>query len=169
MELGIDLIGVAKAAAGAFLPGVMGPPDGAAPGPGGGPGRGPLPSSSTGTQISPVIQTRISPQISPTMVQQQSSPGASVQAAPTMLPGGAQSASVPMGVPGLPVPPMGPPQPAPQYGYAPQPAYEGAGLPWGTPRAVQTGAEKVNWTLIALAGAGAIAAMAIFGKPRRPR
>jgi LPXTG-motif cell wall-anchored protein len=160
--LGIDLIDMAARAAGAFLA----PPGEAPTGP-------PSPSeprfpgaAGAGTQVSPTIQTRISPQISPVMTQMQASPGAAVQAAPTMYPGGPQTATVPMGVPGLPPPPMGPPQAIPQYGYSPQPT--GAGIPWGTPTAMQTGEQKINWTMIAIAGAAAIAAMAVFG-PRRKR
>lgn len=45
--------------------------------------------------VSPAIQTQVSPQISPTMVQQQASPGASVQAQPISTPGGQQAATAP--------------------------------------------------------------------------
>lgn len=45
--------------------------------------------------VSPAIQTQVSPQISPTMVQQQASPGASVQAQPISMPGGQQAATGP--------------------------------------------------------------------------
>lgn len=160
--LGIDLIDMAARAAGAFLaPSGEAPPG--APGP---PGVGPG-TPGGGTQVSPTIQTRISPQISPVMTQMQASPGAAVQAAPTMYPGGPQTATVPMGVPGMPLPPMGPPQTVPQYGYSPQPA--GPGIPWGTPGAMQTGEQRINWTVIAIAGAAAIAAMTVFGGRRRKR
>ena len=160
-ELGIDLIGVAKAAAGAFMPGMFGPEGNGAP------GVMPAPDARTGpgtpsTTVSPAIQTQISPQISPVMTQMQASPGAGVQAAPTMYPGGAQT--VPMGAPGLPPPPMGPPQPVTPYYGAPAP-----GIPFGTPSAFQTGEQRVNWTLIAIAGAVAVGAIAIFGRRRRPR
>ena len=158
--LGIDLIDMAARAAGAFL----GPKGEAPMGPPSPPGTAPG-TPSAGTQVSPTIQTRISPQISPVMTQVQSSPGAAVQAAPTMYPGGPQTATVPMGVPGMPPPPMGPPQTVPQYGYSPQPT--GPGIPWGTPTAMQTGEQRVNWTVIAIAGAAAIAAMTIFGGGRR--
>lgn len=44
------------------------------------------------TTVSPAIQTQVSPQISPTMVQQQSSPGATVGASPQQyMPGGMQA------------------------------------------------------------------------------
>lgn len=42
----------------------------------------------TTTTVSPGIQTAVSPQISPTLAQQQASPGAGVQAAPTQTAGG---------------------------------------------------------------------------------
>ncbi len=163
--LGIDLIELATKAAGAFMaPGVKMPTNGGPPGaPPGAPG---APGAST--RVSPVIQTRISPQISPVMTQVQASPGAAVQAAPTMYPGGPQTATVPMGVPGMPPPPMGPPQTIPQYGYAPPPP-AAPGIPWGTPTAMQTGEERIDWTMIAIAGTAAIAAMAIFGGRRRKR
>lgn len=46
------------------------------------------------TRISPAIQTQISPQISPTMAQQQASPGAAVAAAPQqVMPGGMRAAT----------------------------------------------------------------------------
>lgn len=166
MELGIDIIGAAKAAAGAFLPSVFGPPAGGAPGAAGEAPGGFLPTGpGGGTHVSPTIQTAISPQISPTMVQQQSSPGAAVQAAPSMYPG-SQSA-----IPSIPSMPA----PTPQYGYGAPPAYgavpaTGAGLPWGIPSAMQTGEQRINWTLIAIAGAAAIASIAIFtrrGKGKR--
>lgn len=154
--LGIDLIGLAKTAAGAFF----GPSGGGAPGVAPAPGGPSAPGPGAPITVSPAIQTEISPQISPVMTQMQASPGAAVQAAPTMFPGGGQTA-VPM-TPGLEPTPMMPP---PQYGYAPQPPYQP--IPWGTPTAVQTGEERINWTMIAIAGAAAIAAMAVFG--RRPR
>lgn len=162
MELGIDLIGAAKAAAGAFLPAVLGPAAGGAPGRAPAEPGGFLPTEpSGGTYVSPTIQTAVSPQISPTMVQQQASPGAAVQAAPSMYPA-AQSA-----IPSIPIP--GIPAPTPQYGYGAQPAYgaapaTGADLPWGIPSAMQTGEQRINWTLIAIAGAAAIASIAIFTK-----
>lgn len=161
--LGIDLIDMAARAAGAFFGPKGEAPPGAPGPPGAGPGAPSVPGG--GTQVSPTIQTRISPQISPVMTQMQASPGAAVQAAPTMYPGGPQTATVPMGVPGMPLPPMGPPQTVPQYGYSPQPA--GPGIPWGTPGAMQTGEQRINWTVIAIAGAVAIGAVAVFGKGRR--
>lgn len=163
-ELGIDLIGAAKAAAGAFLPGVFGPGGNGAPGVAPAPDALMAPGSTPGATISPAIQAQISPQISPTMVQQQASPGAGVQAAPTMSPG--TQTAVPMGVPGLPPPPMGPMQPLP-YGYGAQPYGMAPSMPFGTPTAFQTGGQRVNWTLIAVAGAVAVGVIVLTGRRRR--
>lgn len=55
----------------------------------------PPPAPRITTTVSPVIQAQVSPQISPTMVQQQASPGASVQAQPISAPGGQRAATAP--------------------------------------------------------------------------
>lgn len=167
MELGIDLV---KAAA-SFIPAVFGPQGGGAPGVAPAPDAGMMPTAPGGgvtAQVSPAIQTRISPQISPTMTQIQSSPGAGVMAAPQQYMPGGQAATTPFGVPGaeggmLPMQPQpyGAPMP---YGAAPSPYMPGA-----VPGALQPtrGLAGINWTPIAVAGIAAIAAMAILRRPRK--
>lgn len=166
MELGIDLIGAAKAAAGAFMPAVFGPAGGGAPGVAPAhEGAGAPPGGGVTTQVSPAIQTRISPQISPTMTQIQSSPGAGVMAAPQQYMPGGQTAVTPMGAPTpgsmLAPQPYGAPSP---YGAAPSPYAPGA-----VPGALQPqrGLAGMNWTPIAVAAIAAIAIMGVFGRRRK--
>lgn len=165
MNLGIDLWGAASS----ILPAVFGPDGGGAPGVAPSPGMPTTPVGPDGgvtAQISPAIQTQISPQISPTMTQIQSSPGAGVMAAPQQITPGAQTAVTPMGVPGE----AGSILPSqPQYGYGPQPSYEPIALPAALPAALQptTGVEGINWTPIIVAGVAAIVALGIFGQRRK--
>lgn len=173
MELGIDIIGAAKAAAGAFMPTVFGPAGGGAPGVAPAPeGAGAPPTAPGGgvtAQVSPAIQTRISPQISPTMTQIQSSPGAGVMAAPQQYMPGGQTAVTPMGVPGAeyggygsPLSPYG--APTSPYGMPPSPYAPGA-----MPTALQPtrGLAGINWTPIVIAGVAGIVALGIFGRRRK--
>ncbi len=166
MELGIDLI----KAASSFLPAVFGPGGTGAPGVMPAPDVGTLPTTPGGgvnTQVSPNLQTLISPQISPTITQIQSSPGAGVMAAPQQYMPGGQTATTPMGVPGgepgsmLPAAPM-----EPAYMAPPSPYPTGA-----LPTALQPtrGLAGINWTPIIIAGVAAIAAMAILRRPRKRR
>lgn len=162
MELGIDLLKTAAS----FLPAVFGPDGGGAPGVAPAPGMPMTPVGPGGgvrAQVSPTLQTRISPQISPTMTQIQSSPGAGVMAAPQQVMPGGMTASTPFGVPGEP----GAPAPMqPQYGYSPAPSPFPAGA---VPGALQPtrGLQGINWTPIIVAGVVAVAALGIFGQRRR--
>lgn len=157
MELGIDLIKMASG----FFPGLFGPGGNGAPGvmpapdTTGGPGGG-QPGGGVTAQISPAIQTRISPQISPVFTQMQSSPGAGVVASPQQIAPGGQAAG---GQPGAMMAPQ------PDYGYAPAPSPYGGPLP-GAMQPTR-GAAGINWTPIAVAGIAAIGAMAILGKRRK--
>lgn len=167
MNLGIDLITAAKAA-GSMLPGFFGPGGNGAPGVMPAPDAGGMPVGPGGgvtAQVSPTLQTRISPQISPTMTQIQSSPGAGVMAAPQQIMPGGQTAVTPMGVPGAEPGSILPPPP--QYGYQPQP-YDMA-FPGGVPTALQPtrGIGGINWTPIIVAGVAGIVALSIFGRRKR--
>lgn len=141
MQLGIDLI----SAAASFLPAVFGPDGAGAPGvmpAPGAPGTPVSPQGGVRAEISPAIQTRVSPQISPVFTQIQSSPGAGVMASPQQAaPGG----------------------PVPQYGYSPSPY-----APSAIPSALRStrGLEGINWTPIALT---AIAGIAVLGLMRQRR
>ena len=170
--------------AGNFLtPGGQGPADVAFP-----PGA-PLPGTEQGvprhpgsvTTVSPSIQTQVSPQISPTMVQQQSSPGASVGSAPTQfMPGGqsAETGTTPnwhYGAPGTPgvTPSLNPLQP---YGVTGAGNYVPAGPDPGqyswrpdVPemiRASQRGPE-IPWLPIALVAAGGAVAFALNKRKKK--
>lgn len=154
--------------------------DGAQQMPGGNPSVPKQPSAVN--TVSPAIQTTISPQISPTMVQNQSSPGASVAANPMQYMPGGQSAETgvsPYGnyaAPGYPgtTPGVNPLQP---YGVDPY----GMAYPYGpgpgqTPfpdRVVQSPSPwaplaAMPWTTLALVGGG-LAAMWMYTKNKRRR
>lgn len=170
MELGIDLIGAAKAAAGAFMPAVFGPGGAGAPGVAPSPDAPATPVGPGGgvtAQVSPTLQTRISPQISPAMTQIQSSPGAGVMAAPQQYMPGGQTATTPMATaPGSVLPSS-----QPQYGYSPQPY--GAPVPYmgpgGVPTALQPtrGLAGINWTPVIIAGVAGVVALSVFGRRRK--
>ena len=139
------------------------------------------------TTVSPAIQASISPQISPTMVQQQSSPGATVGASPVQyMPGGLQAdtgvtPAGSYGMPGFPevspgVRPQQPYQFDPSTGYympSPMPAaFPGSQYmqPGGAGSPVSIGPARMTdipWLPIALVGGGIAVAMLLRNRRRR--
>lgn len=155
-------------------------PDGTTNMPGGNPSVPKQPSSVT--TVSPAIQTTISPQISPTMVQQQDSPGANVEASPMQYMPGGQSADTGTTMPGN----YGAPgMPGTQDGISPFQPYGmdpyGNMYPYGPgpgqvpmpPFSVQGGPSPFTslaalpWTTIMLIGGGLAAVYMVTKKKRR--
>jgi len=133
------------------------------------------------TTVSPAIQVAVSPQISPTMVMQQDSPGASVGASPMQYMPGGQSADTGTtmpgnwGAPGMPgtsdgVNPLQPYGRDPNTGYA-FPYGDGPGQ-YSFPDVLQqspspwAGLAAFPWTPLVLVGGG-LAALYIFTKRKR--
>jgi hypothetical protein len=120
------------------------------------------------TTVSPAIQAQISPQISPTMVQQQDSPGATVGSSPQQyMPGGlaAETGVSPYGGYGAPGYPGVSPGISPYQPYAGAP---GAYYPVGatSPSITQQGPSLPPWLLpVALVG-GAVG-LAIFMRRKK--
>lgn len=141
------------------------------------------------TTVSPTIQAQISPQISPVMTQQQSSPGASVSANPMQYMPGGQTAEG-GGTTGAPLSPYGnyaapgfPSGPGAPYPYSPGMQYSidpVTGMPvpsnyysqggYGSPVTVGAASmQDLPWTAIAIAGAAAVGAVFLFGKKKRAK
>lgn len=123
------------------------------------------------TTVSPAIQAQISPQISPTMVQQQDSPGATVGSSPQQyMPGGlaADTGVTPYGGYGAPGYPGVSPGISP---YQPYSGYPGAYYPVSAPSMpsiVQQPAGLPSWLLpVAVVGGGIGLALMLKGRKKR--
>ncbi len=172
MKLGfIDTaIGAAmKAAEGILGPGSAAMPGVAVPGGAVAPGTALTPRQGPGpVTVSPAIQTQVSPQISPVMTMQQSSPGAQVSASPQQRGGAGQTA-----LPGGPAfPPVPGAYPGPDYGDYARPVGRGVAFPEAFPEpfspTVRVGesqtAQLMKTGLLAI---GVIGGIALLNKNRK--
>lgn len=105
----------------------------------------------TGVESGPVFQQQFTPQFSPTMQQQQDSPGGTQTATPTQYATGGQT--VAPSIPGIP----GPPSLMPSYPVSPQPVIQ-------TTDEMQ---QYLKWGIIGLIGIMGIKAYKNKGKKRK--